>query len=71
MKPESLPIQEAEDSPELVQAVTPKKLPRHTQVAINNIRKQRESAIAKRDVLNAEIKQLDAAWLALGGPAEA
>jgi hypothetical protein len=54
---------EPEDSPELKQAV---KKPRHVAIATNHLVIQREKAIAVRDKAAAEVKELDAALLALG-----
>ena len=54
---------EPEDSPELVQAV---KKPRRVNTAINNLIEQRKKAIAVRDKAADEVKQYDAALLALG-----
>ena len=54
---------EPEDSPELKQAV---KKPRHVAIATNHLVIQRMKAIAVRDKAAAEVKELDAALLALG-----
>lgn len=44
------------------------KRPRRETIAINNLLKQRDKAIAVRDGAISEIKKLDAALLALGWP---
>ena len=54
---------EIEDSPELKQAV---KKPRHVAIATNHLVIQRDKAIGIRDKAAAEVKELDAALLALG-----
>jgi hypothetical protein len=54
---------EPEDSPELKQAV---KKPRHVAIATNHLVIQRDKAISIRDKAANEVKELDAALLALG-----
>jgi hypothetical protein len=44
----------------------PVKKPRHVTIATNHLVIQREKAIAIRDAAAAEVKELDAALLALG-----
>jgi hypothetical protein len=46
-------------------AITPKQ-PRHIQIALNHLNKQRDRALAKQREVEAELKSLDAAILALG-----
>jgi hypothetical protein len=55
-----------EDSPELRQAQPIKKQPRRINTSIRNILAQREKAIAVRDQATAEVKNYDAALIALG-----
>ena len=55
-----------EDSPELRQTQTAKKQPRRIKNSIQNILAQREKAITVRDQATAELKNYDAALIALG-----
>ena len=55
-----------EDSPELQQTQTIKKQPRRINTSIRNILAQREKAISVRDQATAEVKNYDAALIALG-----
>jgi len=55
-----------EDSPELQQTQPIKKKPRRINTSIRNILAQREKAIAVRDQATAEVKNYDAALIALG-----
>ena len=45
---------------------TPVKRPRHVEIAIRHMLKQREKAIAIRDKAAKEVEDLDAALLAIG-----
>lgn len=47
-----------------------KKQPRHVNIAITHMVKQREKAIAIRDAAGKEVESLDAALLSLGWPEE-
>lgn len=54
----------------ITEAPEPKSKPRHVVIATRHLVTQRSKAIAVRDKAAGEVKELDAALLALGWPTE-